>query len=76
MSANLLATTATKPAQQGSSSCDSLATSCDKPTESPVDPNLSQRVATFSQTSKPAMTGLVAHVASKTPDYKHGGRAQ
>ncbi len=73
------ATTATKPAEQGPISCDSLATTCDKPAAPITDLSLSQRVATLSQVAKPAIPGLVAnvaHVASRAPEYKHGGRTQ
>ena len=57
------ATTATTPTRQGRSTCDSFATSCDKSPALAVDPRLSQAVATLSQPSKPATTGLVANVA-------------
>lgn len=64
------ATTATKHAQQGPSSCDSVATTCDKPAAALADLNLSQRVATLSQVAKPAMTGLVANVANVASNHR------
>jgi hypothetical protein len=64
------ATTATKHAQPGSSSCDSVATTCDKPTAALAELNLSQPVATLSQVVKPAMTGLVASVANVASNHR------
>ncbi len=58
------ATAATKPSPQGQATCDIAATSCDKSPAALADLRLSQPVATLSQTSKSAKTGLVAAVAN------------
>ena len=64
------ATTATAPAKQGPETCDRHATSCDN--SSPAQ-CLSQPVATQSQSTKPATTELVAHVATVAAPGKFRG---
>jgi hypothetical protein len=58
------ATTATEPAEQGPSGCDSIATGCDTLPATAVDLDLSQGVAPVSQASEPVAAQLVADVAA------------
>lgn len=64
------ATTATTRAAQGLATCDGVATSCDNgiPTQ-----ELSQPVATLSQSTEPTTTGLVATVATVAAPGKFWG---
>lgn len=64
------ATFATTRVTQGPETCDTSATSCDSDTH---ERSLSQPVATSSQSTNPATTGLVANVASVAAAAKFRG---